>query len=71
MTAIHRRVVALVRRYRSKNQRIDFVSSPDVPKIIEHHLKAEPANCKSRIKSHNCAFNEHVRKAHHQAPVRH
>ncbi len=34
-----------VRRYRSKNQRIDFVPSPDVLKIIEHHFGAGMDSC--------------------------
>ena len=55
----------------TKNKRVDFVRSPDVLQIIEHHLKTEPENCKSSIKSHNCALNEHVRKVHEQSVVWH
>ncbi len=40
---------ARVRRYRAKHQRIDFVPSPDVLKIIEHHLTAELDNCKPGV----------------------
>jgi hypothetical protein len=55
MQNINRRVAALdqaqesnrarVRRYRAKHQRIDFVPSPDVLQIIEHHFKAGMDSC--------------------------
>ncbi|NDP40148.1 MAG: hypothetical protein GZ093_15600 [Rhodoferax sp.] len=38
-----------VRRYRSKNQRIDYVPAPDVLEMIVHHLKAELDNCKAGV----------------------
>ncbi len=40
---------ARVRRYRSKNQRIDYVPAPDVLEMIQHHLKAELDNCRPGV----------------------
>lgn len=36
---------ARVRRYRSEHKRIDFVPSPDVLEIIEHHFRAGMDSC--------------------------
>ena len=36
---------ARVRRYRATHRRIDYVPSPDVLAIIEHHLKIGRDSC--------------------------
>ena len=36
---------ARVRRYRATHRRIDYVPSPDVLQIIEHHLKIGRDGC--------------------------
>lgn len=36
---------ARVNRYRSAHRRIDYVPSPDVLQIIEHHLKIGTDRC--------------------------
>jgi len=36
---------ARVRRYRATHRRIDYIPSPDVLPIIEHHLKIGTDRC--------------------------
>ena len=50
---------ARVRRYRAVHRRIDYVPSPDVLPIIEHHLKNGTDRCVAGV------IDYLVRTAHH------
>ena len=40
---------ARVRRYRTTPRRFDYIPSPDVPPIIQHHLKIETDRCMAGV----------------------